>query len=153
MEKKTCNYVHNSTRTNQRRLSFYLRYGPVFKTSLVGQPVVVSLDPDVNRFIFQQEGKLFRLCYPDTANSIFGKESTSSYDGTLHRYVRSLASRHFGLENLKGAFLAELEGTIADSLRAWAVQPSVEVKDAISNVRYVFFLIDYLNFRAFIWYT
>ncbi|OEL15901.1 Cytochrome P450 87A3 [Dichanthelium oligosanthes] len=95
------------------------RYGPVFKTSLVGQPVVVSMDAELNRFIFQQEGKLFRSWYPETSNNIFGKESISSNAGTLHRYARSLATWHFGIENLKGAFLAELGGAIADSLRAW----------------------------------
>ncbi|KAL6608068.1 hypothetical protein ACP70R_041131 [Stipagrostis hirtigluma subsp. patula] len=110
------------------------RYDPVFKTSLVGQPVVVSMDAELNRFIFQQEGKLFRSWYPDTSNSIFGKESISSYDGTLHRYVRSLATRNFGLENLKGNFLAEMGGAVAGSLRAWAAQPSVEVREAISNM-------------------
>ncbi|CAL5017687.1 unnamed protein product [Urochloa decumbens] len=110
------------------------RYGPVFKTSLVGQPVVVSMDPELNRFIFQQEGKLFRSWYPDTSNSIFGKDSICSYDGTLHRYVRGLAARQFGLESLKGDFLAELSGTIASSLQAWAAEPSIEVKDGISNM-------------------
>ncbi|CAL5034930.1 unnamed protein product [Urochloa decumbens] len=110
------------------------RYGPMFKTSLVGQPVVVSMDPELNRFIFQQEGKLFRSWYPDTSNSIFGKESICSYDGTLHRYVRGLAARKFGHEILKGDFLAELSGTIASSLQAWAAEPSIEVKEGISNM-------------------
>ncbi|XP_066353943.1 cytochrome P450 87A3-like [Miscanthus floridulus] len=110
------------------------RYGPVFKTSLVGQPVVVSLDAELNRFIFQQEGKLFRSWYPDTSNSIFGKESINSYDGILHRYVRSLAARDFGLNNLKGAFLTEMADVVASSLQAWAAQPSIEVKEAISNM-------------------
>jgi hypothetical protein len=106
----------------------------VFRTSLVGQPVVVSLDAEVNRFIFQQEGKLFRSWYPDTSNSIFGKESINSYDGILHRYVRGLAARDFGLNNLKGPFLTEMADVVATSLQAWAAQPSIEVKEAISNV-------------------
>lgn len=39
----------------------FFRYGPVFKTSLVGRPIVVSTDPDFNHFIFQEEGKLFQI--------------------------------------------------------------------------------------------
>lgn len=74
------------------------RYGPLFKTSLVGQPLVVSLDPEVNRFIFQQEGKLFRSWYPETANNIFGKKSLTTYNGTVHKFIRSFASKLFGLK-------------------------------------------------------
>ncbi|KAK2426009.1 cytochrome P450, family 708, subfamily A, polypeptide [Trifolium repens] len=51
------------------------RYGPIFKTNLVGIPVVVSTDPDLNYFIFQQEGKKFQSWYPDTFTEIFGKQN------------------------------------------------------------------------------
>ncbi|CAN6338139.1 unnamed protein product [Urochloa humidicola] len=34
------------------------RYGPLFKTSLIGKPVVISMDMEINRFIFRQD-KLF----------------------------------------------------------------------------------------------
>jgi hypothetical protein len=74
------------------------RYGPLFKTNLVGQSLVVSMDAEVNRFIFQQEGKLFRSWYPDTTNIIFGKESLASCDGSLHKFVRSFAARLFSVE-------------------------------------------------------
>ena len=48
------------------------RYGTIFKTSVVGRAVVVSADPDLNHYVFQQEGKLFRSWYPDTTNAIGG---------------------------------------------------------------------------------
>lgn len=110
------------------------RYGPLFKTSLVGQPVVVSMDAEVNRFIFQQEGRLFRSWYPDTTNSIFGRESIASNHGSVHKYTRSFASRLFGLESLRDALLAEMERNVRQSLAAWATEPSIEVKDAVANM-------------------
>ncbi|XP_047093858.1 cytochrome P450 87A3-like [Lolium rigidum] len=110
------------------------RYGPVFKTSLVGQPVVVSMDAEVNRFIFQQEGKLFRSWYPDTTNNIFGKDSIASYDGSIHKYIRSFASRLFGLESLRDVLLAEMDRNVAQSLAAWATEPQIEVKNAVANM-------------------
>jgi hypothetical protein len=78
-----------------------VRYGSVFKTNLVGQPLVVSADPEVNRFIFQQEGKLFRSRYPETADIIFGKKSIDEFNGAIQKFVRTFASRLFGLEYLK----------------------------------------------------
>jgi hypothetical protein len=111
------------------------RYGPLFKTNLVGQPLVVSMDAEVNRFIFQQEGKLFRSWYPDTTNIIFGKESLASCDGSLHKFVRSFAARLFGVDSLRDVLLAEMEHNVARSFAAWAAEPAgIEVKDAVSTV-------------------
>ncbi|KAM0834369.1 hypothetical protein ACQ4PT_063632 [Festuca glaucescens] len=112
------------------------RYGPLFKTSLVGQPVVVSMDPDVNRFIFQQEGKLFRSWYPETTNSLFGKESMASVDGSVHKYIRTFAARLFGHENLRDVLFAEMERNVRESLAAWATEPSVEAMDAVGRMMF-----------------
>ncbi|KAH1075470.1 hypothetical protein J1N35_027798 [Gossypium stocksii] len=43
-----------------------------FKTSLVGQQIVVSTDPDVNHFIFHQEGKLVQSWYMDKFDDCWG---------------------------------------------------------------------------------
>lgn len=111
------------------------RYGPVFKTSLVGQPIVVSLDPEVNRFIFEQEGKLFRSWYPNTTNTIFGKKSVTVYTDTVHKFIRSFASKLFGPNNMKELLLPELESSMRESFMTWAKEPSIDVKESISNVR------------------
>ncbi|KAL6654086.1 hypothetical protein ACP70R_007551 [Stipagrostis hirtigluma subsp. patula] len=88
----------------QQRLK---RYGPVFKTSLVGQPMVISMDQELNRFIFQQENKLFQSWYPEATNSIFGKRSIATCIGTIHKFIRSFASKLFGVENLKEVLIRE----------------------------------------------
>ncbi|XP_066161250.1 cytochrome P450 87A3-like isoform X2 [Oryza sativa Japonica Group] len=110
------------------------RYGPIFKTSLVGQPLVISLDPEVNRFVFQQEGKLFRSWYPETTNTIFGKKSLTTYSGAVNKFVRSFASKLFGPTNLKESLLPELESAVRESFATWVMNPSIEVKDGISNM-------------------
>ncbi|PNX92620.1 cytochrome p450 87a3-like protein [Trifolium pratense] len=63
------------------------RYGPIFKTNLVGRPVVVSTDPDLNYFIFQQEGKIFQSWYPDTFTDIFGKQNVE-VEQAAHRTLQ-----------------------------------------------------------------
>ncbi|WVZ94647.1 LOW QUALITY PROTEIN: hypothetical protein U9M48_040514, partial [Paspalum notatum var. saurae] len=93
------------------------RYGPVF-----------------NRFIFQQEGKLFRSWYPETANRIFGKKSLTTYSGTVHKFTRSFTSKLFGPENLKETLIGELEVSMKQSFAAWAAEPSIEVKDAVADM-------------------
>ncbi|CAL5001758.1 unnamed protein product [Urochloa decumbens] len=115
----------------QQRLE---RYGPLFKTSLAGQPLVVSLDPEVDHFIFQQEGKLFRSWYPEAANNIFGKNSVTKFNATVHKFVRSFASKLFGVENLKEVLIRDLEDAMRQSLAAWAAKPSIEVKDGVADM-------------------
>ncbi|PAN35694.1 hypothetical protein PAHAL_6G227500 [Panicum hallii] len=110
------------------------RYGPVFKTNLVGQPLVVSLDPEFNRFIFQQEGKLFRSWYPETANNIFGKKSITTYSGTVHKFMRSFSSKLFGAESLKEVLIGELEDAMRQGFASWAARPSIEVKDSVADM-------------------
>ncbi|CAO2163125.1 unnamed protein product [Urochloa humidicola] len=115
----------------QQRLE---RYGTLFKTSLAGQPLVVSLDPEVDHFIFQQEGKLFRSWYPEAANNIFGKKSVTKFNATVHKFVRSFTSKLFGVENLREVIILELEDAIRQSFTTWAAKPSIEVKDGIADM-------------------
>nr|XP_034600881.1 cytochrome P450 87A3-like [Setaria viridis] len=115
----------------QQRLE---RYGTLFKTSLAGQRVVVSLDPEVNHFIFQEEGKLFRSWYPEATNNIFGKKSVTKFNANVHKFVRSFASKLFGVENLREVLIRELEDAIRQSFAAWAAKPSIEVKDGVADM-------------------
>lgn len=110
------------------------RYGPVFKTSLVGHPLIVSLDPEFNQFIFQQQGKLFRIWYPNAGSDIIGKKSIITFTGAVHKFIRSFSSKLFGLENLKEALIQELEDTMKQGFAAWAAKPSIEVNNAIADV-------------------
>uniref|UniRef100_A0ACD5UW44 Uncharacterized protein n=1 Tax=Avena sativa TaxID=4498 RepID=A0ACD5UW44_AVESA len=106
------------------------RYGPVFKTSLFGRRVIASMDGEVNRFVFQQEGKLFRSWYGSTTNSMMGRESMVTYEeGSVHRNIKSLQ-----YNVLRHVLLDEIEENVRQSLTAWAAQPSIEVKDAVATM-------------------
>ncbi|CAN6360673.1 unnamed protein product [Urochloa humidicola] len=111
------------------------RYGPLFKTSLIGKPVVISMDMEINRFIFRQD-KLFQLWYPDAANSIIGKKTITSCYGSVHKYMRSIAAPYFAPRNLKEEFISEIESVITDSLGRWATKPSIEVNEAVMDMMF-----------------
>ncbi|KAK1304876.1 Cytochrome P450 87A3 [Acorus calamus] len=110
------------------------RYGPLFKTSLVGRPVVVSTDPEFNHYIFQQEGKLFQSWYPDTFTEIFGRENVGSLHGFIYKYLKSLVLRLVGPESLKEKLLCEMEEKAWRCLESWSNQPSVDLKEAIATM-------------------
>lgn len=116
-------------------IDVYFRYGPVFKTSLVGRPVVVSTDPEFNHFVFQEEGKLFQSWYPDTFTEIFGRQNVGSLHGFMYKYLKNMVLNLFGPENLKDKLLPQVEEAAMRSLNCWSRQESVELKEAIATVR------------------
>ncbi|CAI9117623.1 OLC1v1019039C2 [Oldenlandia corymbosa var. corymbosa] len=109
------------------------RYGPIFRTSLVGQPLIVSADSDLNYFIFQQEGQLFESWYPKTFTEIFGKQNVGSLHGFMYKYLKNMVLTLFGPEGLK-KMLPDVEQASNTYLKRWSTQNYVELKDATSSL-------------------
>ncbi|KAM5562735.1 cucurbitadienol 11-hydroxylase-like [Rosa sericea] len=108
------------------------KYGPIFRTSLAGRPVVISADPEFNNYIFQQEGKSVELWYMDTISKVFVGDTKANATGVIHKYIRSTFMKHFGAENLKEKLLPQMEDCVNKTLHAWSSRASVEVKHAAS---------------------
>ncbi|KAF3496800.1 hypothetical protein DY000_02057795 [Brassica cretica] len=109
------------------------KHGPIFKTNLVGRPVIVSTDPDLSFFVFQQEGRCFQSWYPDTFTNIFGKKNVGSLHGFMYKYLKSMVLTLFGYDGLK-KMLPQVELTANKRLELWSNQESVELKDATASM-------------------
>ncbi|KMT12144.1 hypothetical protein BVRB_5g100960 [Beta vulgaris subsp. vulgaris] len=109
------------------------RYGPIFKTSLVGRPIIVSADPELSYLIFQQEGQTFQSWYPDTFTEIFGKQNVGSLHGFMYKYLKNMVLSLFGPESLK-KMLPEVEETVLKQMNQWTKLDSVEIKDATASM-------------------
>ncbi|KZV45298.1 hypothetical protein F511_04036 [Dorcoceras hygrometricum] len=109
------------------------RYGPIFKTSLVGRPVIVSTDADLNYFIFQQEGKLFKSWYPDTFTEIFGRQNVGSIHGFMYKYLKNMVLNLFGQESLK-KMLVEVEQASNSNLKSWSENAMVDIKEGTAQM-------------------
>ncbi|RCV41599.1 hypothetical protein SETIT_9G149800v2 [Setaria italica] len=79
----------------KRRLE---RYGPIFRTSLVGEDLIVSLDPELSARVLQQEERAFQIWYPSSFMRVFGADNIITALGPLHRHMRALMLRLFGPE-------------------------------------------------------
>jgi hypothetical protein len=97
--------------------------------------VIVSADPDLNHYVFQQEGKLFESWYPATFTEIFGRDNVGSLHGFMYKYLKTLVLRLYGQENLRAVLLAETDAACRTTLASWAGQQSIELKDGLSAVR------------------
>ncbi|XP_023520739.1 cytochrome P450 87A3-like [Cucurbita pepo subsp. pepo] len=103
-----------------------LKYGPIFKTSLVGKPLIISTDPDLNYLIFEQEETLFECWYPETVKKIFGDQFFGSLHGFMHKYLKNMIVNAFGIECLK-SMVSEVEAAAITRLRRWASCKVVEL--------------------------
>ncbi|XBI57104.1 hypothetical protein VPH35_038576 [Triticum aestivum] len=115
----------------KRRLE---RYGPIFRTNLIGEDLIVSLDQDLNNLVFQKEEKLFQIWYPESLMRIMGADCIIATLGTFHKHLRTLVLRLFGPENLRVVLLHEVQQTAQASLLSWLGHPSIEVKEATSSM-------------------
>nr|GMD37485.1 cytochrome P450 87A3-like [Ipomoea batatas] len=106
------------------------RYGSLFRTSIVGQKVIVSTDPEINHFIFQQEGKLVNCWYTESAAQITGPEGFMVHHGESHKYLRNLALNLVGPENLKETLLTEMDQTARQHLDQWTALSKLDIKQA-----------------------
>ncbi|KAJ4821908.1 hypothetical protein Tsubulata_032196 [Turnera subulata] len=117
------------------------RFGPIFRTNILGRPVVVSTDPEFNNRIFCGEGKMVEIFFTDTFNDLLGiggKDSKMGGSGAVHKYIRTLALTHFGTERLKAGLFTEIGNMVDHTLRLWSTLPAVEVKNASANAIFHF---------------
>uniref|UniRef100_A0ACD5ZFQ6 Uncharacterized protein n=1 Tax=Avena sativa TaxID=4498 RepID=A0ACD5ZFQ6_AVESA len=110
------------------------RYGPIFRTNLIGEDLIVSLDTELNNLVFQQEEKLFQIWYPKSLMRIMGADCIVATLGSFHKHMRSLVLRLFGPENLRLVLLHDVQRTTQASLLSWLNQHNIDLKQATSSM-------------------
>lgn len=95
--------------------------------------MVISTDPGLNHFVFQQEGHLFQSWYPETFTEIFGRQNVGSLHGFMYKYLKNMVLNLFGPESLK-KMLPEVEQAATRRLHRWSCEDAVELKDATASV-------------------
>lgn len=95
------------------------RHGKIFKSHLFGHPTIVSADPDLNKFILVNEGRLFECSYPSTIGGILGKWSMLVLVGEMHKCMRTIAINFMSIGNLRSRLLGDIEKHTLLTLDSW----------------------------------
>lgn len=95
------------------------RYGKIYKSHLFGEPTIVSADAGLNRFILQNEGKLFECSYPRSIGGILGKWSMLVLVGDMHRDMRTISLNFLSNARLRTHLLKEVEKHTLLVLDTW----------------------------------
>ncbi|XP_052111797.1 cytochrome P450 90A1 isoform X9 [Arachis duranensis] len=100
-----------------RRLN---RYGLVFTTHVFGEPTVFSAEPEMNRFVLANEGKLFECSYPGSISNLLGKHSLLLMKGNLHKKMHSLTMSFANSWIIKDHLLVDVDRLIRLNLDSWS---------------------------------
>ncbi|KAJ8443895.1 hypothetical protein Cgig2_032719 [Carnegiea gigantea] len=95
------------------------RFGPVFTTHVFGEPTIFSADPDVNRFVLQNEGRLFECSYPGSISTLLGKHSLLLMKGSLHKRMHSLTMSFANSAIIRDHLLKDIDRLIRFYLDSW----------------------------------
>nr|XP_003413722.1 cytochrome P450 26B1 [Loxodonta africana] len=98
------------------------KYGNVFKTHLLGRPLIRVTGAENVRKILMGEHHLVSTEWPRSTRMLLGPNTVSNSIGDIHRNKRKVYSKIFSHEALE-SYLPKIQLVIQDTLRAWSSHP------------------------------
>ncbi|KAJ0985493.1 hypothetical protein J5N97_003849 [Dioscorea zingiberensis] len=98
-------------------------------SSLFGSKTVVSADVELNRFLLQNDMKMFEPGWPTSFKKIFGKNAISLHVGDAHKYMRSVIVSFLNSEKHRAVFLGDAEQLVSMALSTWKDKSVICVVD------------------------
>ncbi|XP_077216705.1 cholesterol 22-monohydroxylase CYP90B52-like [Tasmannia lanceolata] len=105
------------------------RFGKIYSSNLFGEPTIVSADPELNRFILHNEGRLFECSYPRNVRQILGEWSMLVVVGNMHREMRTISLNFMSHARLRKQMLREVERHILLVLNSWEDDSTISTQE------------------------
>ncbi|XP_073044914.1 cytochrome P450 85A1-like [Primulina eburnea] len=112
------------------------RYGSFFKSHLLGCPTIVSMDPELNRYILLNEAKGLVPGYPQSMLDILGKCNISAIHGSAHKYMRGALLSLISPTMIKGQLLPKIDGFMRSHLSNWDNQ-SIDIQEKTKEMAFL----------------
>ncbi|KAK6924428.1 Cytochrome P450 [Dillenia turbinata] len=129
-----------SSLSSSRPVSFFEKrkslYGKVFKSHLLGRPVIVSTDPELNKVILQNQKSAFLPYYPKSVLEVLGESSVFLMNGNLHKRVHTAISSFMRSPSLKAHITRLFENNAKLSMATWKDKPLVYVQDEAKEMAF-----------------
>nr|XP_011462520.1 PREDICTED: 3-epi-6-deoxocathasterone 23-monooxygenase [Fragaria vesca subsp. vesca] len=111
-----CGYTSRPVSFMENRTS---QYGKVFKTHILGTPIIVSTDAEVNKVVLQNHGNTFIPAYPKSIKELLGKNSILQINGSLHKRVHGLIGGFLKSPQFKARITRDIENSVKLNLAGW----------------------------------
>ncbi|XP_043919907.1 cytochrome P450 26B1 [Protopterus annectens] len=98
------------------------KYGNVFKTHLLGRPLIRVTGAENVRKVLMGEHNLVSTEWPRSTRMLLGPNSLANSIGDIHRNKRKIFSKVFSHEALE-SYLPKIQLVIQDTLREWSSNP------------------------------
>ncbi|PSS33323.1 Cytochrome P450 90A1 like [Actinidia chinensis var. chinensis] len=95
------------------------QFGSIFTTHIFGEPTVFSADPDANRFVIQNEGRLFESSYPGSISNLLGRHSLLLMKGSLHKKMHSLTMSFANSAIIRDHLMGDIDRLVRLNLEKW----------------------------------
>ncbi|KAK6116417.1 hypothetical protein DH2020_049879 [Rehmannia glutinosa] len=95
------------------------RYGKVFKSHILGSPTIISMDPELNRYILLNEAKGLIPGYPQSMLDILGTNNIAAVYGSNHKYIRNNLLSLIGIPLIKDQLMSRIDKYIRIHLSNW----------------------------------
>ena len=90
---------------------------------------MVSADPTFNKFIMQNEGKLFQSSYPKSFRDLVGKNGVITVQGEQQRKLHGIASNMLRLDKLKFHFMEDIQKVVLQTLSSLQNNQVIHLQD------------------------
>ncbi|CAG02180.1 unnamed protein product, partial [Tetraodon nigroviridis] len=98
------------------------KYGNVFKTHLLGRPLIRVTGAENIRKVLMGEHTLVTVDWPQSTSTLLGPNSLANSIGDIHRKRRKVFAKVFSHEALE-SYLPKIQQVIQESLRVWSSNP------------------------------
>ena len=116
----TLNFLRDSQFAKKR----HQQYGPIFKTSILGQPTVFVSGQEANLFVLSNENQYFVVSWPPSTKALLGPLSLALQTGSEHQSRRKLLYQAFQPRALAG-YIDAMENITQRYLEKWATMETL----------------------------
>ncbi len=116
---ETLAFIQNSRKFIEERR---LLHGDVFRSHVLGDPIVFLLGPEANRWIFAGENKYLSNRWHRSARKLLGKQSVAMLNGGAHLERRRLLAPHFTYNAMRH-FVPRIEALVQRHCEQWLSAP------------------------------
>ncbi|XVF17963.1 hypothetical protein REPUB_Repub10bG0170400 [Reevesia pubescens] len=111
-------------------------YGKVFKTHILGTPIIVSTDPEVNKVVLQNHGNIFIPAYPKSIRELLGEHSILQMNGNLQKRLHALIGGFLRSPQLKSRITSHIENSVKLTLGSWQDMQLIHVQEETKKITF-----------------